>query len=129
MPDQRRDIRRTLAQRRHRDREDVQPVEQVFAKAAGFDVGDQIAIGGGDKPHVDLHGLPRADRLDFAFLDGAQEFHLRRRRQFADLVEKQRAAGGLDEFADMALGGAGERAFFVAEQNRTRRGFPAWRRN
>ncbi len=69
-------------------------------------------------PHVDLDGLARADRLDLALLDGAQELDLRRRRQFADLVEEQRAARGFDEFADMALGGAGERALLVAEQDR-----------
>ena len=39
------------------------------------------------------------------------------RRQFADLVEKQRAAVGLGELADMLLGRAGERALLVAEEN------------
>ena len=39
------------------------------------------------------------------------------RRQFADLVEEQRAARGLDELADVALGGAGEGALLVAEQD------------
>ena len=65
-----------------------------------------------------MTGLARADRLDFALLDGAQQLHLRRRRQFADLIKKQGAAVGLDEFAGVALGGAGEGAFLVAEQDR-----------
>ena len=77
MPGQRRDIRGPLAQRRHRDRKNMQPIEQVLAEAAGFDVGDQVAIGGRNEPHVDLDRLARADRLDFAFLDGAQQFDLR----------------------------------------------------
>ena len=118
MPGQRRDVRRPLAQRRHRDRKHVQAVEQIFAEAARFHVGDQVAIGGGDDAHIDLDRLARADRLDLALLDGAQELDLRRRRQFADLVEEQCAARGLDEFSDMALGRAGERALLVAEQDR-----------
>ena len=71
MPGQRRDVGGAVAQRRHRDREDVQAIEQVFAKAPGFDVGDQVAIGGGDDADVDLDGFARADRLDLALLDRA----------------------------------------------------------
>jgi hypothetical protein len=37
-------------------------------------------------------------------------------RQFADLVEEQRAAGGFDELAGVLFGRAGERAFLVPEQ-------------
>ncbi len=62
--------------------------------------------------------LAAADRLDFAFLQGAQQLHLRRQRQFADLVEEQRAAVGLDELAGVLLGGAGEGTLLVAEQDR-----------
>ena len=118
MPGQRRDIGGPFAQRRHRDREHVQAIEQVFAEAAGFDVGDQVAIGGRDDADVDLDQLAGADRLDLALLDGAQQLDLGRGRQLADLVEEQGAAGRLDELADMALGGAGERALLVAEQDR-----------
>ena len=96
----------------------MQAVEQVFAEAAVLHVGDQVAVGRGDQPHVDLDRLARADRLDLAFLDRAQELHLRGRRQFADLVEEQRAACGFDELADVAVGGAGEGALLVAEQDR-----------
>ena len=48
----------------------------------------------------------------------AQQLDLRVRRQFADFVEEQRAAVGLDEFAEVSFGGAGEGAFLVAEENR-----------
>ena len=107
----------------------MQAVEQILAEAAAFDVGDEIAVGGGNEPHVDLHRLARADRLDLAFLDRAQELDLRGRRKLADLVEEQRAAGGFDELADMAVGGAGEGALLVAEQDRTPRDCRGWRRN
>jgi hypothetical protein len=59
-----------------------------------------------------------ADGVDLAILQGAQKLDLNVERQFADLVEKQRAAMGFSKFADMFLIGAGEGAFLMAEQNR-----------
>ena len=70
------------------------------------------------EPHVDLDRLARADRLDLALLDRAQQLDLRGQRQLADLVEEQRAAVGLDELAGVAFGRAGEGALLVAEQDR-----------
>src|SRR5947209_6869468 len=107
-----------FAQRRHRDRKDVQTIEQVLAEAAGFHVRDEIAVGRRNNAHIDLHGLPGADRVDLAFLNRAQQLDLRGRRQLADFIEKQRAARGFDEFAGVFFGGAGERAFLVPEQGR-----------
>jgi len=43
---------------------------------------------------------------------------LRRCRQLTDLVEEQCTAEASTNFSDMALGGAGERALLVAEQDR-----------
>jgi hypothetical protein len=70
----------------------MQPIEQVLAEAALLHVFDQVAMGCRNDPHVHLDGLAAADRLDLALLDGAKQLHLRRHRQFADLVEEQRAA-------------------------------------
>jgi hypothetical protein len=62
-------------------------------------------------------GFLGADRIDLAFLQGAQQFDLDVERQFADFVEEQRAAVGLLELADALVGRAGERAFLVTEQD------------
>ena len=64
MPHQIRDVLGPLAQRRHRDREHVQAVEQVLAEAAALHVGDQVAVGRRDDAHVDLDRLAcrRPDR-------------------------------------------------------------------
>jgi hypothetical protein len=43
-------------------------------------VGDQVAVGRGDQPDIDLDRLAGADRLDLAFLESAQELDLRCRR-------------------------------------------------
>jgi hypothetical protein len=57
-PHQIRDILGAIAQRRHGDREDVQPIEQVLAEAAVLHVGDAVAVGRRDDAHVHLDGLP-----------------------------------------------------------------------
>ena len=86
-------------QGRNRQRQHVQPVEQVFAERAVLHEVEQLAVGRGNDADVDLDRLAAADRLDGAFLQRAQQLYLRRQRQLADLVEKQRAAGGFDELA------------------------------
>ena len=59
----------------------------------------QVAVGGGDEPHVDLDVAGVADAANLALLDGAQELDLHRGRNLGDLVEKQRAAVGRREEA------------------------------
>ena len=57
-----------------------------------------------------------ADALEFAVLQDAQNFGLRGQRHVADFIEENGAVVALLEFADAAFDGAGEGAFFVAEQ-------------
>jgi hypothetical protein len=76
----------------------------------------RFGVGCRNQPDVDLDRLARARRLDLAILDGAQELDLGGWRQFADFVEEEGAAGRLDELARVLLGGAGEGAILVAEQ-------------
>ena len=99
-----------------RDRDHVQPEEQVLAKGALVDLLLEVLVGGGDHAHVDLDRLLRADPLDLALLQHAQQLRLRAQAHVADLVEEERAAVGLLELADLLRGGAGERALLVAEQ-------------
>ena len=68
-----------LAQRRHEDREDVEPVVEVLAERAGGDRPLEVLVGRGDQPHVGLDGLGAADALELALLQHAQQLHLRRR--------------------------------------------------
>jgi len=51
-------------------------------------------------------------------LQRAQQFDLRRRRQFADLVEEQRAAIGLDELAVVLFGAPVNEPFSWPNRNR-----------
>ena len=123
------DVAGARAQRGNGDRKNVQAIEQILAEPPALDQIDQVLVGRRNQPEIDLDRPSRADRIDLALLQGAQQLDLRVQRQFADFVEKQRAAIGLGELADMLLGGAGEGALLVAEQDRIRSGSPAARRN
>ena len=53
---------RPLAQRRQRDREDVEPVVEVAPEAPRLDVRLEVGVGRGDDPHVDLAHVPARRR-------------------------------------------------------------------
>ncbi len=77
MPGQKGNILAPLPQRRQLQGEDVQAIVEIGAKAAGGDGLFEIAIGGGDHPHVDLQGARAPHPLQLAFLKGAQQAGLR----------------------------------------------------
>jgi hypothetical protein len=101
----------TLAQRRQRDEGDIQAIVEVFAETTLADGLHQVHVGGGDHPHVHLNGLARADAGDFALLQHAQQFDLKRQAKLADFIEQQGAALRRLEPAGMALYRAGKRPF------------------
>jgi hypothetical protein len=88
-----------LAQRRQADRHDVEAVEQILAEEALLDLAAKVAMGRRHDSHIGLDRRATADRHVFAFLQHAQKARLRLGRHVADLVEEQRAAGGLLEQA------------------------------
>ena len=113
-----RDVVLAVAQRRDDEFDDGEPVVEVLAERARLGLGEQVAVGRRDDAHVDLLDPARADGLDLAFLEDAEQLGLDRERQLADLVEDQRAAVGLREEALAGRGRAGERALHVPEQLR-----------
>ena len=116
--DEERDVRAPLAQRGQRDRDHVEPVEEVLAEAALAHLLLEVAVGGRHDPHVDRHRLGAADAQDLPLLQDAQQLHLQVALEVADLVEEQRRAARLLEEADLARVGPGEGALLVAEQLR-----------
>src|SRR5882724_10227446 len=117
MPQQVRNVLAPCTQWRNGQRQHMEAIKQVFAEVSGLYAIEQLTVGGRNNTNIDFDRLAAPDRLDLAFLQGAQQFHLCRKRQLADLVEKQRSAGGFHKFAGMLFGGAGEGALFVAEQD------------
>src|SRR5688500_17958380 len=80
-----------LSQRRQRDREDVQSLEQVLTEpAVPYHVGKR-PVRRRDKTNIDVDLVHGANAPDLPLLEDAQELRLSRGRQLANLIEKQRA--------------------------------------
>ena len=92
------------------------PVVEVRPEPTYAQVLLQVAVRGGDDPDVDLARLRRAEPLDLAVLEDAQELRLEGGVELADLVEEERPAVGELEPARLRLGRAGEGALLVAEE-------------
>ena len=116
MRGQQRDVLLALAQGRHLDGEDVEPVIEVLPEAALLRVLLQVAVGGGDDADIDGARLLLADALILLLLQDAQELALEREGDLADLIEEERAAVGGFEAAGAVFDRAGEGAFDVAEE-------------
>ena len=72
----------------------IQAEIKVLAKRAVAIFGFEIAIGGGNHAHIHFDLLIAADRADFFFLQHAQQLGLHLLRQFANFIQKNRAAIG-----------------------------------
>ena len=79
-------------------------------------VGEQVAVGRGDHAHIHPPRLGRADALDLAVLDDAQELGLHGERELANFVQEQRTAVRLFEEPGLGLGRARERATYMAKE-------------
>ena len=101
----------TLAERRQRDAEAIEAIVEIGAEAAVDQHQFEVAIGGGDDPHIGLDGFVAADALETLLLQHAQHLALHERRHVADFVEEERSAGALLELADAFAVGAGEVPF------------------
>ena len=92
-----RNILAPLAQRRQMQAHDVEPVQQIGAELAARDLRVEILMRRRDHARIGAHQLAPADAIELARREHAQQPRLQRQRHVADLVEKQRAAGGLLE--------------------------------
>src|SRR5437660_3808426 len=110
------DVVAALPQRRHRELDDVDAVEEILAETARRDELRELLVRGADDAHVDRILLRRADLAHALLLDGAQQLHLHGERQVRHLVEEQRAAVRRLEEAFAIFGGAREGALLVAEE-------------
>ena len=115
--DEQRNVVAAIAQRRHVDVDDVEPVEQVFAEQPLGDEIAQVLVRRRDHAHVHAAvGAVRADFLHVAGLEKPQQQPLHAQRHLADFVEEDGAVGGHLELAGLVAVGAGEAALDVSEQ-------------
>ena len=98
------------------DGDDIKPVEEVFAEAAGGDFVLEIDVGGGDDADIDANGAGIADAFEFVFLEDAEEFDLELVADAVDFVEEDGATVSGFEAAGAIFDGAGEGAFGVSEE-------------
>src|SRR5260370_39815248 len=89
--DQHRNVFPSVSKRRHVDRENIQPVEEVRAKHLRCDGRLQIAVAGSDYSSIGWYGAITSNPLKLALLEHTQQRDLCFRGQFADFIEKNRA--------------------------------------
>src|SRR5690606_32984226 len=78
MPSQKRDVLATFAQGRHPEREDIEPVVQIFAKAPCPHFRLQVSVACGDYPHVDTLFLRSTQRTYLSLLQHSEQLCLQR---------------------------------------------------
>src|SRR5213079_1385559 len=116
LADQERDILDALAQRRDAYRHHVDAVVEVLAHPPLGHRLRQLHVGGGDDAHVDLDAAVRAELLDLALLEHAEQLQLHVERDALDLVQEQRPAGRELDLPHPIVNRARERAALVAEE-------------
>src|SRR6266403_4449816 len=94
----------------------VQAVEQVTAEFLFFDGTNQIAIGGGDQPHVYPNRLRASQVLELLVLQNAQQLGLQLQRNVSNFIEQQSALIRQFQPAELLAYRSGKGSFFVAEQ-------------
>ena len=111
-----RDVVAPLAQRRERDREDIQSIVEIVPESILPDFVRQITIGGGNDPHVDVHRARAAQSLELSLLQNAQQLWLQLDRKVADFVQEQRPSMSELEPPGLARMRSRERAALASEQ-------------
>ena len=92
-----------VPQRRQRQDQALQPVEQVLAELAAADLLLQAAARGAHQPDIDFDRGFRAARQYLALFQHVQELRLQLERQVADVIEEERAAVGLYDSAALVF--------------------------
>src|SRR2546428_5829903 len=114
MLDQQRDILPTLTQRRQIDRDHVNTVIKVLAKAMVSDRLLKIFVGRSYQTDIYLNRLRAADSRNFVLFQHAQQLGLKRKTEGSNLVQKQRSATGPFESPFDCSQCTGEVSLFVA---------------
>ena len=118
MPGEDGDVFLPLAERRHMEDLERQPVEKILLETPGPGEGGEIGVGGGADANVDPH-RPRAPHpFERTVLHHAEKLFLGLQWHQSNLVEEERAAIGRLKSPRPFPGGAGERPLLVPEQLR-----------
>ena len=115
MGDQRQHVVAPFPKRGHRDRDDVQSIEQILAEKPVLDETVEILVGRGQHPHVHFDRTSRSHHVNLAVLQHPEQLCLHGQACIAYLVQEERpAVGGLEKTGARFIG-AGEGALHVSE--------------
>src|SRR5689334_10845822 len=89
----------TVAQRWQADRDDVEPMKEIFPKITLAQRRLKIAVGRGNHPDIHRDRRNAANTLELALLQKAQELRLQFRGNIANLIEEHSATMGDLELA------------------------------
>src|SRR6185437_5553851 len=115
MRGQQRYIFAPVAKRGQMNLDRIDAEEEIFTKIAGRGFFVKLRIGGRQNSHVDTPGLRRADPLQLASFEHAQQLGLLADGHVGDLVEKKRTPVGKLEAAHPIGARVSERTLHVAE--------------
>src|ERR1700722_4251641 len=113
--DQHRNIFFSLSERRHINREDIQPVKEVGAKCSRSNGRCQIAVGSGNDSNISGNGAATPYSFKSTLLKHSKQGNLGFRGKLADFIEKNRAGVRQLKTALSALQGTGEGPLLVAK--------------
>jgi hypothetical protein len=87
------DVSRSLPKGRKVNRGTAKAIEEVLAKLTSAHHLGEVAVGGGDDPHVHRLRSRAPDGADLARFEGSEELNLNREGGVSDLVEEERSPG------------------------------------
>src|SRR5436309_3486012 len=114
--DQNRNVLTPLAQRWHIDRQHVNAIVKIVTETTVRHHRPQIAIGGRDHAHVNIHLMRPTNAAYLSFLKRAQELGLNANVELCDLIEKQRSSIRNLKQTFLLRMSASERSLFVTKQ-------------
>src|SRR5204862_337696 len=97
------DVVATFGERGHPDRDDRQPMEEIFAEPAFRDFPLNVTTGRRNDPNVHRNLGRSADSLECLIDQDAQYLVLRLPWHIGDFIDEQSAAVGLFESTDLSL--------------------------
>src|SRR4029077_13797322 len=105
-----------LPERRYRNREHVEPLEQILTERSILNRFFQIPVRGRDDADIYLDWLGAPEPLDHPFLEDTEQLYLDIRGELSNLIEEERGVVGGLEPADLTHPGAGEGAALMSKE-------------
>src|SRR5262245_3855662 len=105
-----------MTQRRHRNRENIEAIPEIFAKGALLNLLTEIPVCCGNNAHIDLNRLRASQPLDLSFLKDSQQLGLQLKRELANFIKENRCLVGQFETANLLSQGPREGTLLMTEQ-------------